>query len=107
MTPRNSHQSLPWPPLLLAAIHAIFFVLTLFFEKTASGGNPFICVDLPWSIALFAEGTAPEFRSLESWPRLGGFIGYVGWSSRWGRMSRAGSIVGALFLPLICALTLT
>jgi hypothetical protein len=47
MIPLNAHRRVPWLPVSLAATHGVLFVLTLSFEKTASGGNPFFCVDLP------------------------------------------------------------
>jgi hypothetical protein len=104
MIPSGNRSPVPWLPVLLAVIHVVLFVLTFSFQKTASGGNPFFCVDLPWTIALVAEGQSSRIPVVgilaTAWWF---FIGYVGWSSRWGRISRAGSIVSASLLPLICA----
>ena len=52
----NDSARVPWLPIILSASHIVLLVLTFSYEKTASGGNPFVCVDLPWSIAPFAEG---------------------------------------------------
>jgi hypothetical protein len=104
MTPSRSLSVVPWPPALLAGIHVALFVLTISFEKTASGGNPFFCVDLPWSIALIAEGHGYRVPVVGILATIWWFfIGYLGWSSKRSRISRAGSIVRAFLLPLICA----
>ena len=104
MIPAKKHFRVPWLPIVLSAIHIGLLVMTFSFEKTASGGNPFFCVDLPWSIVLFPEGHGSRILlvgilATAQWY----FIGYIGWSSRPCRMSREGSVVGAFFLPLICA----
>jgi hypothetical protein len=103
MIPAKTYIRVPWLPIILSAIHIVLFVLTFSFGKTASGGNPFVCVDLPWSFALFAEGHGSRifpvgFLATAWWY----FIGHIGWSSRSCRMSREGSMAGAFFVPLIC-----
>jgi len=92
-------------PIALPAIHAALFLLTIISgEKTASGGNPFFCVDLPLSLPLVARDDAATFAAVAV---LGTawwfFVGQIGSSSSRGKLSRTGSGLGALLILSVCA----
>jgi hypothetical protein len=106
MKPRKQDKvSLLRLPVVLAATHLALFLITMLSGlKTASGGNPLFCVDLPVSLPLVGRD--------DTWTIVGVgilatiwwfFIGQVGWLSKQGRISRTVSAVGAALTLLICA----
>jgi hypothetical protein len=92
-------------PVVLPTIHIIFCAVSAIAgEKVASGGNPFVCVDLPFSLPLVAREDSMTVIIVAvlatAWWY---FIGQIGWSSNQGRMSRFGSALGALLVGFIIA----
>ncbi len=92
-------------PIVLPTIHVALTVLTLLPDKkAASGGNPFVCVDFPFSLPLVARGDTPTVLVVAvlatAWWC---FVGQIGWSSRQHKINRALSVLGAVLEFLICA----
>ncbi|HEV7217961.1 MAG: hypothetical protein ACHP8A_10910 [Terriglobales bacterium] len=97
----------PRPKLLLnalPAIHVVLFAMTLITErKTASGGNPLLCVELPISLPLIATDQWPTVFVVGTIATFWWyFIAQIGWSSKRKRLSRLGAGLGALLVSFIC-----
>jgi hypothetical protein len=87
---------LPTTYILLCAITAISG------KKAATGGNPFVCVSLPFSlpfVALDDSSTIIVVAVLAAtwWY----FVGQIGWSSKQGSISRFSSSLGAILIGFV------
>lgn len=79
-------------PIALPIIYSTLFMVTLVSgEKTASDGNPFVCVSLPWSLPLIATANTAPFVIVgvlaTAWWY---FIGYIGGIASTNKLTRAG-----------------
>lgn len=92
-------------PIILSAIHLVLFLITMLSGlKTASGGNPLFCVDLPMSLPLVGRDDTWTVVAVGILATIWWFfIGQVGWLSRQGKISRTVSAAGAGVVLLICA----
>jgi|HubBroStandDraft_6_1064221.scaffolds.fasta_scaffold10838_5 hypothetical protein len=106
MKPRKQDKvSLLRLPVVLAATHLVLFLITMLSGlKTASGGNPLFCVDLPVSLPLVGHDDTWTVVAVGILATIWWFfIGQVGWLSKVGKISRTSSAVGAGLTLLICA----
>ncbi len=97
----------PLPKRLLVALPALhvalFTITTITGERTASGGNPLICVEIPVSLPLVATDRLPVVLVVGILATVWWyFIAQVGWSSASNRISRVMATLGALLVMLIC-----
>jgi len=86
MKPRKQDKvSLLRLPVILAATHLALFLITMFSGlKTASGGNPLFCVDLPVSLPLVGHDDTWTVVAVGILATIWWFfIGQVGWLSKW------------------------
>jgi hypothetical protein len=91
-------------PIILPLLYVALFITTLVSgEKTASGGNPFFCLSLPWSLPLVARGDTAIVVMVgvlaTAWWCFVGFIGRAGNS---GKLSRSGEILGSGLIFIMC-----
>jgi hypothetical protein len=108
----DSTSSTPFPKrllIVLPAIHiALFAMTTITGEKTASGGNPLVCVELPISLPLIATDRWPPVLIVgilaTTWWY---FIAQIGWSSARRRISRVGAGLGAILVVFMCLIDAT
>jgi hypothetical protein len=90
--------------ITLTAIHASLFVITMITgERTASGGNPLVCVELPISLPLvatdrFATMLVVGILATVWWY----FIAQIGWASTQKRISRTTAGLGGLLIIFMC-----
>jgi hypothetical protein len=100
---KHDQRWLRFLPRVLPAIYILFCAVTAIAgEKAATGGNPFICVSLPFSLSLVARDDAPTVGVVAilatAWWY---FIAQIGWSSKQGRVSRSSSGLGAILIGFI------
>lgn len=96
-----------FPKSLQIALPALYFALFLATllsgDKTASGGNPFVCVSLPFSLPLVAsDATTLEVIVGVLATAWWLFIGYIGHLGSAGKLSRSGATLGAGLITLMC-----
>ena len=74
-------------------------------EKTASGGNPLFCVDLPMSLPLVASDKSTTMIIVgllaTGWWY---FIAQIGWSSTQKWISRTAAGAGAVLIVFMCVI---
>ncbi len=100
---KNGKQLAQLLPIVLPAIYVLLCAVSAIYgEKSATGGNPFVCVSLPFSLALFAQESTPSVIILAilatAWWY---FIAQIGWASKQGRTSRISSGLGAILIGFI------
>ncbi len=89
--------------MVLSGIHVALFVITML--SGGRYGNPFFCVDIPISLPLVARDDTSTIAVVgilgTAWWY---FIGQIGWSAKQGKVSRAGSGLGAFLILLLCSI---
>jgi hypothetical protein len=90
--------------IILPFVHIVLLATTsIVGMKAASGGNPFAMVDLPVSIPLVARDDWPTVTAVGVLGTLWWcFIGWIGWSSTKGRISRIGAGLGSALILFFC-----
>lgn len=91
---------------ILPTVHLVLIIATLFLAKKGTvGGNPFFCIDLPWSLPLVGRD---DWATILVVAILGTLWWYVvariGWGAKKHQFSRIGSGLGAGLLFFVCGI---